>query len=207
MSLTVGTIISIALIATATVIDWLCDVWGSRTIAPVTLCTAPMSETDVEMQIATKAVLKEALGEDINATIQELSAAERITKAEELIDRLQELYGLDVEVDFYGDTYVNCGRFNYHGFKLELNVANLLAREEERVLNFIDTIIHELRHAVQCKAICEEGFWNVSEETKKRWLDNIKNYITVTVDPKGYANQPVELDARTFASGCLREVA
>ena len=113
---------------------------------------------------------------------------------------------MTVKVEFYGDDRHQCGFYNSRDNTLNLNVADLLSKTPERIQEFFDTIIHELRHAVQWKAIREAGYWNVEEERSKAWAKNFANYISASVDPRGYANQLVEVDARTFASGCLEGV-
>ena len=70
------------------------------------------------------------------------------------------------------------------------------------VRSVMETIVHELRHAVQWKAITENNFWNVDEKTRDLWAENLNfdNYIDPEVDFKGYCEQPVEADARTFSA-------
>ena len=187
-------------------VQWVRELWGNRVIAPESLCTAEMSETDLEMQQQTVQIMRDTFGTDINESIQKLSAAERIQKAEEFVNNLTMIYGLDIKIEFFGENRVHCGHYNMKENSLNLNVADLLSKNEENIYEFFDTIFHELRHAVQWKAVQEEGFWNVEENTREQWLHNFDNYISVNVDPQGYALQTIEADARTFATGCLKGV-
>ena len=208
MSMIVGTIVAVAVAAEVlyTAVQWLRERWGNRTVAPSTLCTAEMSETDQKMQTETVEIVHEVFGEDINESIQELSASERLEKVELLTEQLKEAYDVDVNVEFFGENRNYCGYYNYKDNTLSLNVADLLSKNIENVYEFINTVIHELRHAVQWKAIQEEDFWEIDDQRKISWINNFADYITAQIDPKGYALQPVEVDARTFAAGCLKGV-
>lgn len=209
MSITVGTIIAATVAARAVyaAVQWLREIWGNRVTAPNSLCTANMSEMDEKMQEETIRIIKDIFGEDINENIQELSASDRILKIEEFAKRIKLVYGLDVDINFYGDDKNLCGFYSFKDNELNLNVADLLSKNAEDIYEFLDTVIHEMRHAVQWKAVQEEGFWNVDDKTRAEWMDNLaNNYIPFNVDPRGYALQPVEVDARTFATGCLEGV-
>jgi len=208
MSITLGTIVTALLVAevVCAAVEFLHDLWGYCVNAPGTLCTAEMSETDIKMQEQTRDMIHETFGENIIDSVQDMDAAQRIKSAQNLIQALQKEYDLDVKVEFYGDDRHQCGFYNSRDNTLNLNVADLLSKTPERIQEFFDTIIHELRHAVQWKAIREAGYWNVEEERSKAWAKNFANYISASVDPRGYANQLVEVDARTFASGCLEGV-
>lgn len=208
MAITVGTIVAamVAVEIACAAVQWFRDLWGTKVNAPASLCTAEMSTTDQEMQEETKHILKEVFGENIAESIQSLDAAQRIVKAEEFIEKLKDAYGLDVEVEFYGENRSHCGFYNSKLNTLNLNVADLLSKNMDCSYEFINTIIHELRHAVQWKAIQEDGFWNTDKATRINWMNNFANYIQYGIDPKGYAQQPVEVDAVTFVDGCLKGV-
>lgn len=207
MSITVATVL--AVLATELVciaVQFFCDLWGNRVNAPSTLCTEEMSEVDKKMQQQTKNIIHDVFGENVAESVQNMKAAQRIEKVEELVKQLKEEYRLDVEVEFYGENRNECGFYNGKQNTLSLNVADLLSNNSEQIQVFFDTVIHELRHAVQWKAVQEEGFWNIGRERRIKWADNFKNYISINVDPKGYARQPVEMDACTFSAGCMEGV-
>lgn len=95
------------------------------------------------------------------------------------------------------------------------NIVELMWRGDDeqfeaRIRNFIDTIVHEERHAVQHRVIREPGFWQIDEERRTAWARNTpppnKRYIRASVDIRRYRTQPVERDAFTFADLALRGV-
>ena len=71
---------------------------------------------------------------------------------------------------------------------------------EKCVRTVLCEIIHELRHAMQWKAINDKDFLETDEATREIWKNNFYNYIDLEVDLRGYSEQPVEKDANTFAS-------
>lgn len=69
----------------------------------------------------------------------------------------------------------------------------------------VNTILHEGRHAYQHQAVTGE----IEHDDKKElaaWADNMQpgHYITYERNPRGYFNQPIERDARSFAEERLR---
>lgn len=208
-----GVLLAVAAAVTVGTVSFLVDRWrGDHTEIqlPQQLVTGPMSETDKKMQERTREVIHETFGEDVVASVKEMKSSERVQAAEDFTRKLAEEYEVDVEFGFYGDTKEKCGYYSDTEKKIHLNVSDLLEDNEEllpvRIHEFLDTVIHELRHAVQCKAIREEGFWDVENERRILWADNFRNYISADVDPRGYAEQRVEVDARTFAAESLEGV-
>lgn len=185
---------------------WLREVWDNRIEAPDSLLMENLSKTDRLKQKQTQQIIHSVLGEDPIQEILRMNAADRINKMEETFRRFAECYDLNVAADFYGDSRDSCGYYDCDDNILSLNVADLLSKNPEHIKEFLDTMIHELRHAVQHKAIKTEGFWNVEEQRKAEWRNNHDNYIEFEVDPQGYAQQAVEKDAITFAAGCLKGV-
>lgn len=62
----------------------------------------------------------------------------------------------------------------------------------------VKACLHEGRHAFQHQ-VCEGLAVHKDPEEVKIWRDNLKNYISFDENPRGYVQQPVEVDARTFA--------
>lgn len=71
----------------------------------------------------------------------------------------------------------------------------------------LNTILHEGRHAYQDQAVNGIVKYDNNEELEK-WKDNMKpgHYITYRENPRGYYNQPIERDARTFADEMTEKV-
>ena len=174
---------------------------------------AELSDTDREEIEVTQELIAECFGEDVVARIKSASNKERIALMTEFADRLAKEYGLDIEVDVTVDNVQSWGAYNWEQRKAVFNIALLMVDGNHEQFDYcvretLDTIIHELRHAVQHKAINEPGFWNVSDERRVAWADNMVggNYIPATVDARAYANQPIELDAFTFAAAVMEGV-
>lgn len=206
----VETLVACAAVAVvAEIAEFLINLWG-RSEAPPQLLEGPMSEDDLKMQEKTKTLIHEIFGEDIVSTVTAMDGPQRVQAAQDFTLRVIQEYGLDAEIVFYGDAREHCGFYNYWENKLYYNVADLLVYNEEVLTvcmhEFFDTVIHELRHAVQYRAVQQEGFWNVENETRLEWADNFRNPIGADVDLRGYITQTLEVDARTFAAGCLKGV-
>lgn len=100
----------------------------------------------------------------------------------------------------------NCGA--YSDGKIYVNVAHLTSPEFR--LEVLDTIVHEGRHAYQEWAVKKfADSPNLVERffiDRTNWEDNLENYIDFKLDPRGYWNQPVEVDARNYAEQVLNTV-
>lgn len=86
----------------------------------------------------------------------------------------------------------------YNGERIVVNANHL--NSEMPVDEFIDTIVHEGRHAYQDHAIAHPGYVNNSELVNS-WAENQSNYLTA--DEYGqelYATQPLEADAWDYAT-------
>lgn len=64
--------------------------------------------------------------------------------------------------------------------------------------------MHEGRHSYQHQAVT--GVIIHDETETKVWNENFQKYITFQEDPKGYYTQPVEVDARNYASQRYQEI-
>ena len=71
----------------------------------------------------------------------------------------------------------------------------------------INTCIHEGRHAFQHQAVDGIAFHSNREEVEA-WRSNLQsgNYISFRENPRAYYNQPVEVDARSFAELKTKEL-
>lgn len=183
----------------------LIDMWGSRTLPES--AQAELSDTDKEKIEETKDLIQQCFGDDVIERIRRSSNKERINLMVDFADRLAKEYGLDIDVDVTVNNVTNCGAYDWKLKKAEFNIALLMMdggneHFEYCVRETIDTIVHELRHAVQHQAIEGRGFWNVDEERKTLWGNNMLpgNYIGGEVDLRRYASQPIEKDAFTFTA-------
>lgn len=191
-------------------VNVLIQMWG----APEAVITAEMSETDEEKIKETQDIINKCFGENVVDSVKELSTnKEKIDAMYNFAQALAQCYGLDCTIDVDIDEAQKCGAYDYETNLAKFNIYALTIDINNPQYDFwvketIDTIVHELRHAVQFKAINEEGFWNVDEERRTQWANNMVpgNYISASVDMRAYSAQPVEADASTFAARAMEGV-
>jgi hypothetical protein len=130
---------------------------------------------------------------------QELEPGERLEALQEVENRMAELQGrepLTIRTE-----PMESGSFGYYdGQSITVN-ENDLAGTEMPVHEFVDTVVHEGRHAYQDHAISNPG--TVDEGVASAWAENMKpgNYLTAEeYGQEAYANQPIEADAWNYGS-------
>lgn len=75
-----------------------------------------------------------------------------------------------------------------------------LASDNDYILRvFINTIIHECKHARQWDAVAGRNTHGYSDELILKWRINFQDYIAPEESDEGYVKQPVEWDASSFA--------
>ena len=212
----VEVLVGLAIAAVAGVIvgaiESLLEFWGDSHTMPEHM-QAELSEHDEGMVLETKLVIEDSFGDSVVETLRNASNKERVRLMAEFAEELVKRYGLDIDVDITVSQIENCGQYNWQKRKAEFNIAALMLdgnheHFEYCVRETLDTIIHELRHAVQHKAIRDEGFWNVEDERRMRWAENMLkgNYIRPEVNFRAYCGQPIEADAATFAARVMEGV-
>lgn len=185
--------------------------WGEKEM-PATAQTE-LSETDQEKIEATWRLMEECFGPDAVGRLKKASNRERIELMADFAERLAREYDLDIDVDVTVSNIENCGSYNWKDRKAVFNIALLMVDGSHEQFEFcvretLDTIVHELRHAVQHKCIRQPGFWNIDENVRAAWAQNMApgHYIPASVDLRGYASQPIEQDAATFAAQVMKGV-
>ena len=169
-------------------VKFLINLWSAKQTMPVQV-KAEMSETDKEMIEKTKDVIANVFGDSVIDKIASSSNKERIDLVADFATTLSKEYGLDISVDVTVSDISDCGYYSWDKKKAVFNIAMMMVDKDNEhfaycVRETLDTIIHELRHAVQHKAIHEEGFWNVDEARRIEWANNMlpENYIQPSVD-------------------------
>lgn len=174
---------------------------------------AEFNNFDNEKIYKSRALIKQCFGDDIIGCFKNASNVKRINMAADFAERLCREYDLNIDVDVVVDEVHALGNYNWETKKAVFNIALIAGGEDNTNENFdycvretIDTIVHELRHAVQHKAINNAGFWNIGNDVRNAWRDNMKagNYIRPEVDMRGYASQPIERDAFAFAAEVMK---
>lgn len=155
---------------------------------------------DRDMIAQSQNVFREMFGEDMIASVSGKTAQERLDAVPELVTRLANLYGLSgITLRLFQEKSHYYGSYDWTNHELALNVQYLMCNDPAAIREFYDTIVHELRHAVQLQMILKPDFWGADQELRARLAYNFKHYIRVNRDPKGYMEQLVERDAFTFA--------
>ncbi len=155
---------------------------------------------DREMIARSQEIFRGVLGEDMIASVKAKSADERIETIAPLVEQLAAAYGLNgIKLRLFREKSGFCGSYNRSNQELSLNVQYLLCDDPRAIREFYDTILHELRHAVQAQMIRQPGFWDADQELRARLAHNFNHYIRSDRDPQGYMNQLIESDAFTFA--------
>lgn len=129
-----------------------------------------------------------------------LDSASRLEVLQTVEDRMAAIQGRPaVEIK---PTELTPGTYGYYdGQTITINAADLNGNQMQ-VSEFVDTIVHEGRHAYQDYAIANPGI--VSDPAVvAAWAENMQsgNYLTAEeYGQEAYLNQPVEADAWSYAS-------
>ena len=129
-----------------------------------------------------------------------LDPEERVQTLQEIEDRMAEIQERPSVTIVKDDTLDEnvFGGYDCNSSVIVINANHLSS--EMPVDEFIDTIVHEGRHAYQDYAINNPGFVN-NTELVNSWAENRKNILSA--DEYGqeiYATQPVEADAWNYAT-------
>ncbi|MBN2004295.1 MAG: hypothetical protein JXA21_13150 [Anaerolineae bacterium] len=156
------------------------------------------SELETQHQIQEAAT---ALGdiENLDAdTWHTLDASERLEVLQDIENQMsgiQERPAVEVAMEPMSSDVFG----GYDGERITINTNHL----EGNVLpmtEFVDTIVHEGRHAYQDYAVEHPGFVSDTELVAE-WADNFENYLSADLyGYELYASQPVEADAWNYAS-------
>lgn len=106
--------------------------------------------------------------------------------------------------NWYSGKSTECGYYYEGDQSLNINVNRYLVTTDESIIKeFINTIIHECKHARQYDEVAGRKSHGYSDELKKKWEENFYNYISSEESDEGYMKQPVELDAWEFADSII----
>lgn len=87
------------------------------------------------------------------------------------------------------------GSISYGYYNSQNNTININTYTMDNARETADTVAHELRHAWQ-----RERAANPTNDEDRALANNFRNYIRYEVSPRRYQSQPVEVDARNYAS-------
>lgn len=167
-------------------------------------------ETDEQYIHASRDVLHEILSENPVEYLVEMDAEKRISAIQALTAGISEIYELeDVQIALEcSDDVSVCGFYNRREHTITLNCAHLLTTNADLTKEFLDTVFHEFRHAVQWKMVESDGYkWYNDTKAVKQIADNFasEHYISYQENPRAYYYQYVERDAREIALYILED--
>lgn len=132
----------------------------------------------------------------IDIKMRSLGIEQRKDLLRELTEKAAEIMQVELDdIKFENMSYMGV----YDSDKNALVLSVPYIKEDQCSIEAVKTIFHELKHAVQFKAICTGGnVWGYSDETLVAWANNYLNYIKPEWDPEGYIIQPIEVDSFGF---------
>jgi hypothetical protein len=208
-------IVSIVIAATLAIIeivDWFSntDDWlppEEKEKAINSMISESMNGKEKEMMEETADCINRLFNDAVIDTIKSMSAEERLRASDTLISELCRIYQIQLDsIEYFTSNSGIMGAYCRSENKISLNIQYLLCNNGEAIREYIDTIVHELRHALQWNILEDKVDWEISEERKKEWAENFINYIPCRKGIKLYFMQPVELDAFAFAAGSMKGV-
>lgn len=164
-----------------------------------------MNSKEKEMMEETADCINRLFNGAVIDTIKSMNAEERQSASDNLINELCSIYQIQLDnIEYFASSTGIMGAYSRSENKISLNIQYLLCNDDEAIREYIDTIVHELRHALQWNILEDKVDWEISEERKKEWAENFINYIPCGRGIKLYFMQPVELDAFAFAAGSMK---
>lgn len=167
-----------------------------------------LREIDIAFAERSREILVRHLGDNpVSRIMEEKDANARLQMILPIYDAVVELYDIPKPTLQWKVENSYClGGYSASTNTLELNAAFLLVDNEECIREFLDTLFHELRHAVQHHMIASPGFWDADPQLRGRIAYNMIHYVRGEMDPEGYQNQLIERDARNFAAAVMRGI-
>lgn len=208
MSVLVTTFIIIALYE---LVRWIEDLinWGNETLPTPDLGSILDSaykpeECDIKMSVDCQKLLdtyfREPMGEPLYVRIENRMKGMTPDQKKKLIMEITAKASTVMHVQLDNVVFENSdcmGTYNFR--KNELMVSNAYIESDKCNVEVIKTIFHELKHAVQYKAVSTGGnVWGYSDDTLIAWANNFQDYISCVWDPEGYYTQPIEIDSFGF---------
>ena len=168
-----------------------------------------LTDTDRKMAERSREIIEDNLGEQPVDALLTLNAEDRVKAVGEVLEELSRLYGVDIKGAEFTNALPNnvAGAYYHQEHMIRINVNALLSNDRAVLLDVLDTVVHELRHAVQWSMIeGKNSVWEASEAHRQALARNFAHYVRYDRDVRGYQMQLVERDAVTFAATVMRGV-
>lgn len=180
--------------------------WGQETLPPPDLndifsTNYKPEECDNEMRDKCQNLIEQyfkepegaELYERVNEKMKNLNEDEKKELLREITIKASDIMQVKIDnIVFSNDYNMGC----YYSDENKLMISSAYFNQESCGVEVVKTIFHELKHAVQYKAISPGGnVWGYSDETLISWVNNYQNYISSASDPEEYLRQPIEIDS------------
>lgn len=167
-----------------------------------------LTEEDKQLIDKCREVMGQNFPEGIVNRMKGMSPTERAQLFRDLVKELNSVYSVDIsDIAFLTNNEIGPGVYGYFdnsNNSIRFN-ADLLNTDDPNILHeMVDTIFHEMRHALQFRAVTDSSCTYGSEEQRQKWALNFVNYIPARVDFAYYQQQVIEDDARQFAAEAIK---
>lgn len=167
-----------------------------------------LTEEDKQLIDKCREVMGQNFPDGIVNRMKDMSPTERAQLFRDLVKELNIAYGIEIsDIAFLTNNEIGPGVYGYFdnsNNSIRFN-ADLLNTDEPDILHeMVDTIFHEMRHALQFRAVTDSSYTYGSEEQRQKWALNFVNYIPAHVDFAYYQQQVIEDDARQFAAEIIK---
>ncbi len=206
--------ILLAIILTWTAIElirYICSLisWGRETLPPPNIndilqthykpehCDAKIREDCEKMlQQYFKEPANLPLYQRIDEKMKTMNVEQRKEMLRELTTKIADIMQIKLDGIIFDDN--QCMGY-YDPQKNCIMISVPYIQQDECNVEVVKTIFHELKHAIQFKAISQGGnIWGYSDATLIAWANNWQEYIRPELDPESYMTQPLEVDAFGF---------
>ena len=168
-----------------------------------------LNESDLQLIEESKRILQDHLGDDVPGDLMSLIPEDRIKAIEGIAHDLVNLYHVEIKgIEFTILSNTIAGEYDHENQLITINSTWLFANDRFCMLDMINTLFHEMRHAIQWSIVEYGGAeWGVDEVRRKALAYSFYHYIPAEIDFAASQKQLVERDAVTFANKVMEEVA
>lgn len=175
--------------------------------------TAEYSEIEQRLISRSAELLYTYFGSSPGENLLQEDVESRRMALEDFGRELADSYGLeDVEIVItdlskvypYGEGVCYYGCADLENGKIYVNDQMLHISDGQVLEHLISTVIHELRHIMQIRAVRRQNTYGINRGILREWKRNMNNYIDAEKDYEEYIKQPLELDARDYTSRVWR---
>lgn len=167
-------------------------------------CDTKVEITEKDEERGEQAVLgiQSILGTNPVQRLCEMDAKERIKAAQAIHQVLCTAFLIDMGLQMGTSDDGTCGAYRHSDKVMWVDYRYLLSTNPEHIEEYIDTIFHEFRHAMQMKFIESREYNDASEDYCMRMARSLHRnvYVDYSESPELYYKQLCERDAREFAA-------